>query len=119
MKKNLLLLAAFMFAFTFANAQYKVLLVDDDVNSYDEWEYVATALTNSGYVFDTINIDTNESPNYDTLSYYDMVIWHTANDGMNLNLWDTTATVQFNSEIRGVCFDSRGNIFFSSGLFLR
>ena len=101
MKNNLLLLAAFMFAFTFANAQYKVLLVDDDVNSYDEWEYVSTALTNSGYAFDTINIDTNASPDFNTLNAYDMVIWHTANDGLDLNLWDTVTgnPVQYNAAI--------------------
>ena len=101
MKNNLLLLAAFMFAFTFANAQYKVLLVDDDVNSKDEWEYVSTALTNSGYAFDTINIDTNASPDFATLNAYDMVIWHTANDGTNLNLWDTVTgnPVQYNAAL--------------------
>ena len=112
MKKNLLLLAAFMFAITIANAQFKVLLVDDDINTYDEWEYVSTALQNSGYAFDTINIDTNAAPSYDTLRYYDMVIWHTANDGLNLNLWDTVSgnPVQYNAALMQY-LDSNGIVW--------
>ncbi|MCK5845852.1 MAG: T9SS type A sorting domain-containing protein [Bacteroidales bacterium] len=107
MKNKLLLLTALLFTFAIANAQFTVLLVDDDANSYDEWSYVETALINSGYTYDTINIDTNAAPDFATLNNFDMVIWHTANDGLNLNLWDTTATVQFNAAIREF-LDSNG-----------
>ncbi len=102
MKKNLLLVAAIMFASFFANAQYTVLLVNDALGASGSEEYlnIATAITNSGYEYETLNIDTNEGPSFDVLSAYDMVIWTTANNGVALNLWDTTAYVQYNEAIR-------------------
>ncbi|RLD47016.1 MAG: hypothetical protein DRI86_01545 [Bacteroidetes bacterium] len=99
MKNKLLLLTVLLFAFVSTNAQYSVLLVDDDANGYDEWSYVQTALINSGYSYDTINIDT-VAPDFATMNNFDMVIWHTANDGLDLHLWDTTATVQFNPALK-------------------
>ncbi len=89
MKKTLLLLTLLTF-FGWANAQYKVLLVDDDLNGTDESFRIDTALAHSGYSYSFINIDTNAAPSYDDMKGYDMVIWTTANDGMNLNLWDST-----------------------------
>jgi hypothetical protein len=102
MKKNLLLIAL-MAIIGMANAQYKVLLVDDDLNGSDESFRIDTALAHSGYSYSFINIDTNAAPSYDDLKGYDMVIWTTANDGLNLNLWDTAAqnggTVKFNDAL--------------------
>lgn len=114
MKNKLLLFTVLLFAFTFVQAQYSVLLVDDDANGIDESEFIETALTNSGFSFNVLNIDTNASPDFNTLNQYDMVIWTTANDGANLNLWDTSATVQFNAALRQF-IDSNG-VFWLDGL---
>ena len=74
------------------NDQFKVLVVDDDANGSDESPNIDTALVHAGYTYSHINIDTNAAPTYNDLKDYDMVIWTTANDGVNLNLWDISYT---------------------------
>lgn len=121
MRKNLLLIAAFLMTFGFVNAQYKVLLVDDDANGSDESFRIDTALAHSGYTYSFINIDTNAAPSYDDLKDYDMVIWSTSNDGLNLNLWDVSDTavsgpgaVKFNSAL--MQYVDSGNVVWLDGL---
>jgi hypothetical protein len=116
MKKKLLSIAAFMFATVFANAQFNVLLVNDALGASGSEEYlnIATALTNSGYEFAVLNIDTNAAPGFDVLSEYDMVIWTSANNGVNLNLWDTTEYVQYNPALRQ--YIESGGIIWVDGL---
>ncbi len=121
MRKNLLLIAAFLMTFGLANAQYKVLLVDDDANGSDESFRIDTALAHSGYTYSFINIDTNAAPSYDDLKDYDMVIWTTANDGLNLNLWDVSDTatngigaIKFNSAL--MQYVDSGNVVWIDGL---
>ena len=45
----------------------------------------------------------DEIPSYDKLKDYDMIIWYTGNDGVNLNLWefsdDTLNTLKFNTPL--------------------
>ena len=121
MRKNLLLIAAFLMTFGLVNAQYKVLLVDDDANGSDESFRIDTALAHSGYTYSFINIDTNATPSYDDLKDYDMVIWTTSNDGVNLNLWDVSDTagigagaVKFNSAL--MQYVDSGNVVWVDGL---
>ncbi len=92
MRRKLLFVAAFLMAFSYVNAQYSVLLVDDDANGADESSRIDTALAHSGYTYSFINIDTNATPSYADLKDYDMVIWTTANDGADLHLWDVSDT---------------------------
>jgi len=101
MKKNLLFLAAFVMMFSYVNAQYSVLLVDDDHNGPRESARIDSALAHSGYTYHTFLIDT-VAPVYDTLKAYDMVIWSTANDGASLYLWDISDTLdyKFNAALR-------------------
>ena len=98
MKKNLLFLAAFIMMISYVNAQYSVLLVDDDHNGPRESKSIDTALAHSGYTYSTFLID-SVAPPYDTLKAYDMVIWTTANDGMDLYLWDVSdsSNIKFNA----------------------
>jgi len=94
MKKNLLFLAAFLMIFSYVNAQYSVLLVDDDHNGTRESARIDSALAHSGYSYGTFLIDT-VAPTYADLAAYDMVIWTTANDGMDLYLWDVSDSSNF------------------------
>ncbi len=94
MKKNLLFLAAFLMMFSYVNAQYSVLLVDDDHNGSRESAAIDTALAHSGYTYSTFLID-SVAPTYADLAAYDMVIWTTANDGADLYLWDVSDSSDF------------------------
>jgi len=94
MKKTLLFLAVFVMMFSYVNAQYSVLLVDDDHNGPRESARIDSALAHSGYTYGTYLID-SVMPAYDTLAAYDMVIWTTANDGADLYLWDVTDSSNF------------------------
>ncbi len=122
MRKNLLFIAMFLMTFGIANAQYKVLVVDDDVNgSSDESFRIDTALAHANYQYSHINIDTNAAPSYNDLKDYDMVIWTTANDGVNLNLWDISDTagvgpgaIKFNAALTQ--FVDSGNVVWIDGL---
>jgi len=99
--KQFLLLIAFALTIGVTNAQYSVLLVDDDHNGPRESARIDTALAHSGYSYSTFLIDT-VAPTYSDLAAYDMVIWTTANDGQDLYLWDETDTVsglKFNSAL--------------------
>ena len=116
MRKKLLSIATFMFATVIANAQFNVLLVNDALGSSGSEEYlnIATAFTNSGYAFEVVNIDTTAAPGFDVLGGYDMVIWTTANNGVNLKLWDTTEYVQYNPGLRE--YIESGGIIWVDGL---
>jgi len=121
MKRSLLFLFALAMTFGIANAQYSVLLVDDDANGSDESAVIDTALAHSGYSYSVLNIDTNAAPSYDDLKAYDMVIWTTANDGVSLNLWDVTDTagngpgsIKFNEGL--MQYVDSGNVLWIDGL---
>ncbi len=121
MRKNLLFVAAFLMAFSLVNAQYSVLVVDDDANGSDESFRIDTALANSGYTYSFINIDTNAAPTYDDLKDYDMVIWTTSNDGENIHLWDVSDTtangigaIKFNAALTQ--YVDSGNVLWIDGL---
>jgi hypothetical protein len=74
-------------------ADFEVLLVNDNDLGTDRYLELDTALTNLGYAYDIYNtILTNDYPDETTLSYYDVVIWYTGNDGVDLYLWDTSDT---------------------------
>ncbi len=80
-----------VFAVTFANAQFSVLLVDDDQNT-PEGAPIVTALTNWGGTFDVDTTSVTGIPDYAELSAYNMVIWYTGNDGLGIRLWDVADT---------------------------
>jgi len=93
-------------------SSYSVLLVDDNAKSSTESATISTALTNAGFPNATYMID-SVAPSFDDLKAYDMVIWYTANDGVNLYLWDETDTVsgvKFNSALQQF-IDSAGVVW--------
>ncbi len=90
--KNLLLSFAFLMATFALQAQFSVLMVDDDNNSTRESATIDTALAHkAGITYSTLLLDTL-APTYDQIKDYDMIIWTTANDGVDLKLWDTDDT---------------------------
>jgi len=80
------------FTVSIANAQYTVMLVDDDANGSDNSETLITAMDNWGGTYSFINIEEATVPTYAEMSSYDMVIWNCGNDGLNVNLWDVADT---------------------------
>ncbi len=98
MKKFLSFITVMFLAITFANAQFSVILVDDD--SYDgssnppasEAAPIQTALTNWGGTYSYWYIEDQGVPSYSDLQSYDMVIWFTGNSGANLGLWNVADT---------------------------
>lgn len=72
-------------------SQMDVLLVNDNGSAPGRMGAIKTALTNGGYVFDTINTTINGgSPTFAQMSNYNVVIWYTGNDGTALSLWNRT-----------------------------
>ncbi len=66
-----------------------ILLVNDNNYNSERIEIIQTAITNSGYSF--TNYDTgieNSSPSYALMSGFDLVIWYTGNDGVDLYFWN-------------------------------
>jgi len=87
MKKLFLSLTIFLFVFTMLNAQdFTVLLVDDDVNGASETSFIENALTNASFNWQKA---VTASPSFADMENYDMVLWYTGNDGVDLNLWKT------------------------------
>jgi len=92
MKKFLSFLIIFAFALTIANAQFKVMFVDDDDNGGEGATNFPLALTDWGGVFTSVDIESDGVPTYADMSTYDMVIWYTGRDGLDINLWDLSDT---------------------------
>ncbi len=81
-----------------------VLLVNDNNNGANRWRVIDTTLNDLGIIYNVYNIITeSEIPSYDRLKEYDMIIWYTGNDGINLHLWefgdDTLNTLRFNDPL--------------------
>ena len=73
---------------------FTVLLVNDNANGVDRYKVIDTSLVNLEYIHNVYNtVVTGDFPDYETLSAYDLVIWYTGNDGVNLYLWDVSDTV--------------------------
>ncbi|NUO01474.1 MAG: T9SS type A sorting domain-containing protein [Saprospiraceae bacterium] len=69
-------------------AQPSILLVDDSKDNFNNTGFLALALDSAGYeytLFDAAGDDV--SPTGEELSQYDLVIWHTSTDGVDLQLW--------------------------------
>ena len=76
---------------------YNILLVNDNGNGIDRYLELDTALTNLSspldFSYDIYNtVITSDAPNFAVLSAYQLVIWYTGNDGVDLFLWDTSDT---------------------------
>ena len=70
---------------------YAILLVNDNANTPQRYLAIDSTLNNLGVnysIFDAVS--ENSYPSYLLLSGFDMVIWYTGNDGVNLFLWDVS-----------------------------
>ncbi len=70
---------------------YHILLVNDNANTPERYLAIDSTLNNLGVnytVFDAVS--ENTYPSSLILSGYDMVIWYTGNDGVDLYLWDVS-----------------------------
>jgi len=98
--KQFLLLIAFALTIGVTNAQYSVLLVNDNAKYETEYVTIDTALAHVGSIYSVFDIDA-VAPTYDEMKDYDMVIWYTGSDGLDLFLWDVSdsSDVKFNSAL--------------------
>ena len=83
-------------------SDFMILLVNDNGNSMDRYLVLDTTLLNLGYDYDIYNtVVTGDYPSLETLTNYNLVIWYTGNDGLDLYLWDTgdTTNYKFNESL--------------------
>ncbi len=84
-------------------SDFTILLVNDNANDPDRYLVIDTTLYNLGYTYDVYNtVDTQDFPDSATLSNYNLVIWYTGNDGVDLYLWDTSdsSDYKFNAPLK-------------------
>ncbi len=78
---------------------FKVLLVNDNANEdrYIEIDTILANIENSlEFTYDIYNsAELGNAPDYAILSAYQLVIWYTGNDGVDLHLWNTSDTNNF------------------------
>ena len=91
MKKFFLFAVAVLMTASFVKAQSVLVVADDNVHT-DEFQPIATALQDGGFTFDTINLVHDDTILYSDIKDYDMIIWTTGSDRVDLHLWDTTTT---------------------------
>lgn len=90
MRKFLSFLMIAFFATSMVSAQ-TVYFVDDDQNTA-EADPIVTALDNWGGVYTYRSTATEGIPTFADISSFDIVIWYTGNDGLDLRLWDVSDT---------------------------
>jgi hypothetical protein len=97
-------------------SEFEVLLVND--NDYtDRYKEIDSTLTNLGISYDIYHTGaTGTFPDLVTLSYYDVVIWYTGNDGVGLKLWDLSdpADYKFNAPL--ISYLDVGGVVWLQGL---
>lgn len=70
-------------------SEFEILLVDDNGNDTDRYKELDSTLSNLNQAYDIYHtLETGTFPDLITLSFYDVVIWYTGNDGVDLKLWD-------------------------------
>ncbi len=97
-------------------SDFQVLLVNDN-NYTDRYKELDTTLTNLNYAYDIYHTgETGTYPDILTLGYYDVVIWYTGNDGVDLKLWDLSnpGDYKFNEPLR--LYMNGGGIVWLQGL---
>jgi hypothetical protein len=78
------------------SSDFTILLVNDNANDPDRYLVIDTTLFNLGYTYDVYNtVDTQDFPDSSTLANYNLIIWYTGNDGVDLYLWDTSDTTDY------------------------
>lgn len=87
MQKLLTLLFICLFSLS-ANAQFKVLFVDDSGDDFGNAELLAASLDSLGIYYDYADAyGQSASPTIEDMANYDLVIWYTSTWGVGLQLW--------------------------------
>lgn len=82
----------FLFAFaaiTHLQAQFSVLFVDDTDDNFENAERFYESIEDAGYTpvyYDAV--EEGESPTVQYMEEFDLVVWHTAGDGVGLYFWN-------------------------------
>jgi hypothetical protein len=100
-----------------AGTGFTILLVNDNDNDADRYLELDTVLMNLGYTYDVYNtVETGVYPDSALLENYDMVIWYTGNDGVDLYLWDVSdsSDIKFNAPL--INFVNNGGHVWLQGL---
>ena len=98
-------------------SDFQILLVDDNANGTERWKVLDTTLTNLNYAYDVYHtLETGTYPDLITLSYYDVVIWYTGNDGVNLKLWDVSNPDDYKFNAPLISYLDVGGVVWLQGL---
>ncbi len=98
-------------------ADFEILLVNDNNFGTDRYLELDTALNNLNYAYDIYNTAvTGDYPDFTTLSYYDVIIWYTGNDGTALKLWDVSDTNNYKFNEPLIQYLDNGGIVWLQGL---
>jgi len=100
-----------------AGTGFTILLVNDNNYSADRYLELDTVLMNLGYTYDVYNTDETETyPDSALLENYNMVIWYTGNDGVDLKLWDVSDSSDFKFNAPLINFVDNGGHLWIQGL---
>jgi len=97
-------------------SDFEVLLVND--NDYtDRYKELDSTLTNLNISYDIYHCGaTGTFPDLITLSYYDVVIWYTGNDGVDLKLWDVSNPSDYKFNAPLISYLDVGGVVWLQGL---
>jgi hypothetical protein len=97
-------------------SDFEVLLVND--NDYtDRYKELDSTLTNLDIAYDIYHTGaTGTYPDLITLSYYDVVIWYTGNDGVDLKLWDLSDPSDYKFNAPLISYLDVGGVVWLQGL---
>lgn len=85
------------------DSDFEILLVNDNANGKTRYLELDTALQNLDMIYGVYNTDkTGKFPSLDYLSFFDVVVWYTGNDGADLKLWDVSDStdIKFNAPLK-------------------
>ena len=100
-----------------AGTDFTILLVNDNNYGADRYLELDTVLMNLGYTYDVYNTDvTGTYPDTALLENYNMVIWYTGNDGVDLKLWDVSDSTDFKFNAPLINFVNNGGHVWIQGL---
>jgi hypothetical protein len=94
-------------------SEFQILLVNDNDYGSDRYMVIDTTLNNLGYDYTIFNtVDEGGFPDLATLETYNLVIWYTGNDGVDLYLWDVSNPddYQFNAPLKDY-IDNGGRVW--------
>jgi hypothetical protein len=106
-----------MITITNQGSDFQILLVNDNANTINRYREIDTTLSNLNCAYDFYNtVETGTYPDFLTLTYYDVVIWYTGNDGVDLKLWDVSNAADYKFNAPLISYLNVGGIVWLQGL---